>query len=372
MLKALLHKSPEGIHVVTPELRTLHDSESQAPRHDEIRAYDLGVWTCAEASSDFVEAGPEPRLRAVSVLLSRRVFLPRKPCRNMAQQGYGNRGDGDEQRQLTREREARVLEVQSARLAVREQALDEPSLPIEPKDARSAARMRGGDHQKLASLDPARAEMEVQVRMTRAPGQHGLEAPHALAARQPRPQRQGAALDMDDLLLLHANGERDFLFHEKGEPFLANKLTISEQHTHGAGVEARQIARHQGDALRRGAVARMVEHRPHQRHPKPRRDHCQDEHVDVGLADLPVGPVKAEIPRPRAADQGGHEADGPVLWQADMLEKTLQAAVGRRNQRARGPLRRDVRQIDCAGADHAKQQDAERLEPRLAERHMRG
>jgi hypothetical protein len=289
----------------------------------------------------------------------------------MTQQSHGDGRDGDEQGQLPREREARVLDVQPARLAVREQALDEPPLPVEPQNAFAARGLGGGDHQKLASLDPAGAEVEGKVGMTRPPGQYGLEASHAPATGEPGAQREGAPLDVDDLLLLHADGEGDLRLHEKSKPFLTDELAVGEQHAHRAGLEARQVALHQGDALRRGAVPGVIEQCPHQRHPEPRRDHSQYEHVDVGLADLPVGPVQAEIPRAGVADQGRDEADGPVLRQGDVLEEALQATVGRRNQSARRPLGCNVCQIDGSRTDHAQEQDAECLEARLAQGHVR-
>lgn len=75
--------------------------------------------------------------------------------------------------------------------------------------------------------------------------------------------------------------------------------------------------------MRGRAVAGVGQQRPHQGHAELLGDHGEDQDVDFGLVDLPVGAVEAEIPSRRISDQGDHKPHGPILGQHDMLEEAL-------------------------------------------------
>ena len=167
-------------------------------------------------------------------------------------------------------------------------------------------------------------------------------------------QRILSSLHHDELLILHADCEGNALILEKLEPFLPNEFAISEEHPYARCFEERQIAQHQGDALLRRAIPGVTQKGPHERDAVAFGNHGEHEDVDVGFADLPVGPVHAEIPAVRIADQGHHDADAPIIGQEHLLEETLQATVGGRNLGASRTLRRNVGQVYCPGADHAK------------------
>lgn len=176
---------------------------------------------------------------------------------------------------------------------------------------------------------------------------------------------------MNDLFLLQPDGEGDLVLQQEGKPFLANEFSVREEHAHSGRIETGQIAFHQGNPLGRRAVAGMREQGPHQGNTKSLGDDGQDQHVHVGLADLPIGPVQAEVPTLWPADQCDHEADGPILGQANVLEKPLQPTVGRCNHDGSRPFACDVRQVHGSGANHTQNQQAKRLQAGLAQGQMR-
>jgi hypothetical protein len=117
------------------------------------------------------------------------------------------------------------------------------------------------------------------------------------------------------LIFLHADRERNVLVLEEFEPFLSDELSVRQEHPDCRCIEAREKTLHQGDALPRGAVARVVQKGPHERSAVALGHYGQDENIDVGLADFPVRAIEAQVPSIRVADQGHHNADAPVLRQ---------------------------------------------------------
>ena len=83
--------------------------------------------------------------------------------------------------------------------------------------------------------------------------------------------------------------------------------------------------------------------------------------------DLPVGPVQAQDPRRLDPQPLDNEQRRPVPVETHILEKPLQAAIRRRDQRRPGKLAGDVTQIDRAAVDQTQNQQRQRLHTRLAE-----
>lgn len=84
----------------------------------------------------------------------------------------------------------------------------------------------------------------------------------------------------------------------------------------------------QGYALLCRAVAGRAQKAPHEGDAVAFGDHSKHENVDVGFADLTVGPVYTEIPAVWISDQRHHDPDAPVIGQEHLLEEALQAAIG--------------------------------------------
>ena len=75
------------------------------------------------------------------------------------------------------------------------------------------------------------------------------------------------------------------------------------------------------------------------------------------------GPLTPRSPTTSGADQS--------CPSADMLEEPLQPAVGRGHQRRGRPLAGQMAEVHRPGADHADDDQAQRLQPALAQRDMR-
>ena len=133
----------------------------------------------------------------------------------------------------------------------------------------------------------------------------------------------------------------------------------------------REVAPDEGDARVRRAVPLPGQHRPEERHAEAARHHREHQVVHLARPDRPVRPVEHQGPAPRRPDQPRDERQRPVLAEARVLEEPLQPPVGRRRPHAAAAFAGDVPEVDRAGADDADDQQAERFETALAERHVR-
>jgi hypothetical protein len=110
----------------------------------------------------------------------------------------------------------------------------------------------------------------------------------------------------------------------------------------------------------------MRQEGPEQRHALAPGDGGEHEVVHLDPADRPLGPVEHQRPAV-GAEHRRERGRGPVLAEAEMLEEALQPPVGRGEQRRPAALAGDVPEVHRAGTDHPDDQQAERLEPALAE-----
>jgi len=236
-----------------------------------------------------------------------------------------------------------------------------------------AGRSVGDDDEEFAALKTLGGEVQPERAGGIVADQRGPEGADAATFPQQRAQGEATAvLCGHDELLLHADGERDIVFVEEVHPFDPDELPIREQEPDARGTEDRQVTLHQPDA--RGGVAAaavVVEHAPHQRRPRPPRDHRQHQDVDVARAELPLGTVKRQMPRPDKSQEPDHQRRRPIRSETDMLEEPLQPTVGRGDLRRRRPLAGKMTEVDRAGADHTDDEQAQRLQPALAQSDMR-
>ena len=123
----------------------------------------------------------------------------------------------------------------------------------------------GGDDERLVTLDSLRGEAQARRRCHRHTAQPALpHAPPALA-QQRAELVLSCILKMQIPVFLETDGERNVVFAQEFHPPGADELAIGQQHLDGGGPEQRQIAPHQGNALRGAGIALMIEQRPEQR-----------------------------------------------------------------------------------------------------------
>ncbi len=185
-----------------------------------------------------------------------------------------------------------------------------------------------GDDEQITAPDAFCGEARRQGLRIAGGREGGAELPRRPAFRQPRPQAQAApVLGSHDQARLHADREGDAARLGKVQPFQSDELPIGQQELDRSGPGQGKMTPHQCDALLGIAVARLVRHRPHQGHPKLRRRDRRHQNVDVARADLPVRPLKAQMPGPGQAEEPDDEGRRAVRRKADVLKAALQPSI---------------------------------------------
>lgn len=156
-----------------------------------------------------------------------------------------------------------------------------------------------------------------------------------------------------------ADGEWDIVIVEEFEPRGADERAVGEQDADGRGREMREVALDERDARGHRRVPLPRQHRPEERRPEPARHDGEDDAVHFLRPDRPVGPVARQRPGPC---RPGEKRQRPGLAEAHVLEEPLQPALGRRRLHAPAPLAGDVAEFHGPRADHADDQQAERLD----------
>lgn len=285
--------------------------------------------------------------------------------------GHRKGDESKEQVDLAGRDEPCVLEVEAAGLGIAKETFDGPAFAVGGKCGTGGC--VGSDDEEFAALETSCGEVQPELAGRIAAAQGGADRADPAAFAQQRAQGEAAAvLGGQDDLLLHADGEGDVVFVQETHPFEPDKLAIRQQKPDAGAAEDRQIAPHQRNAL--GGVAGsavVVEHAPHQRHARAPRDHGQHQDVDVAFPELPLGAVERQTPRPGKPQEPDHQRRRPVAPETDVLEEPLQPAVGRGDQRRGRTLAGQVAEVHRPGADHADDDETERLQPALAQPDMR-
>lgn len=161
--------------------------------------------------------------------------------------------------------------------------------------------------------------------------------------------------------------EGDGVLAQDFHPLGADELAVGEKQAEGRRRDMRQIALDQGEAHGGVGPAATLDDAPHEGHPDAAGHDGEHEIVHLGLADLPVGPIKGEQPRSVQAQKPDQKRQRPILVQADMLEEALEPTIGRGGLHRSRPLAGEVAEVHTAGADHGNDDQAERLQTALAQ-----
>ncbi len=132
-----------------------------------------------------------------------------------------------------------------------------------------------------------------------------------------------------------------------------------------------EIALRQGDARGGVATATTLDQAPEHGHPEPAGNDGEHEGVHLGPADLPVGSVERQQPGVLQAQKPDQQRQGPVRVKPDMLEEALQPTVCRGGLHRSGSLAGKMAEVHAARADHADDDQAQGLQPALAEIDLR-
>ena len=88
----------------------------------------------------------------------------------------------------------------------------------------------------------------------------------------------------------HANDKWSIVFNMIRQPLVTDKLSVSQQEIDRRGLEYTKKPLDQVNAMWRRTVARMVQKRPHQKILEPTHNDGQNQNIDIGLSEFPVGP----------------------------------------------------------------------------------
>jgi hypothetical protein len=225
----------------------------------------------------------------------------------------------------------------------------------------------GDDDQPLALDVPGGEVEERHAGGVLAGAEAGVEDAAAAGAMQAGVERElMAGLVGDAQVVPDADGEGDIVIVEELQPLGADELAVAQEEADARDREMRQIAVHQRDAVGARAAAAVGQQRPEERHAPAPGDRGEHRVVHLAPADLPVGAVEHQGPA-LGPERGRQQRRGPVRREGEELEEPLQPPI--RGGRLHPPAARggDVPEVHRPRADRADDQEAEGLEPALAQ-----
>lgn len=151
-----------------------------------------------------------------------------------------------------------------------------------------------------------------------------LDLSHTQVGEQPgglgAPSRRGS---VNPEVLLDADVVADVVIVHPSDPLASDKLAVGEQAVDALYAEEPDIALHQPYPLLRVGGALLGQHTEQQRVGHPVVHHGQHEDIDVGAAELPIGPVYGQTERALHGQQAEDDTGDEVPVKVEFGEKAL-------------------------------------------------
>ena len=114
----------------------------------------------------------------------------------------------------------------------------------------------------------------------------------------------------------------------------------------------------------------MAQKRPHQRHLETACHNGQNQNIDIGLAEFPVGSVKRKKLCPPEIKQAEDQLCNHIPIQSNVLKKPLQAAIAGSMKRHAGKLARQMAEVNGSAICETGQHNCQGLQSCLAQIEM--